>query len=69
MNLYGLTVGQTVEAKLNFSANPSPFDVEWGFAENFADIIPTLNVPGEEGSFTTEIMVGDLIIRKETCLL
>ena len=62
MNLYGLTVGQTVEAKVNFSANPSPLGVKWGYAENFADIFASLNVPGEEGSFTTEIMVGDSII-------
>ena len=58
MNLYGLTVGQTAEAELNFSANPSPLDVKWGYAENFADIFPTLNASsfptGKEGNFTTE---------------
>jgi len=59
VNLYGLTVGQTVEAKVNFSANPSPLGVKWGYAENFADIFASLNVPGEEGSFTTEIMKLD----------
>lgn len=56
VRLYGIKLGDDVEAKVNFSSNPVPTNIKWGYGLAFEDVVAQLPVPGEEGRYSTEMV-------------
>ena len=60
VRLYAIQLGNDVEAKLNFTSNPIPITAKWGYGPSFEHIIAQLPIPGEEGRYSTEIVVSSM---------
>ncbi|XP_047741555.1 cell adhesion molecule 2 isoform X1 [Hyalella azteca] len=56
VRLYDIRLGDDVEAKVNFSSNPPPSDIKWGYAPSYEQVAAVLPVPGEEGRYSTEML-------------
>lgn len=59
VRLYGIRLGDDVEATVDFSSNPLPLNVKWGYGTGFEEIQAVLPVPGEEGRYSTEVVSLD----------
>ena len=58
IRVYDVRLGNDVEATIDFSSNPPPLGVKWGYGPSFEKIEAVLPVPGEEGRYSTEVLVS-----------
>lgn len=57
--VYGIQLGHDAEARLNFSANPDPMSLSWGYGMDFDAIQPDLPIPSDENRYSTEMIMMD----------
>jgi hypothetical protein len=56
VRLYDIRLGDVVEALVNFSSNPKPTAITWGYGPAYEEIIADILVPGAEGRYSTDQM-------------
>ncbi|CAL4224355.1 unnamed protein product, partial [Meganyctiphanes norvegica] len=56
---YPIELNSDYEVILSFSASPQPTAIMWSFVSNFQEIVKYIQIPFNNGKFSTSLIIGD----------